>query len=386
MDRRLPAFEVFLMNARKLKLPAAFAAALLATAAMAQEAQQNNADETATDKVQNAFRTVTGNPLANADPDMKHVLDALASLDPKSIPDLQAPEARQQPTAADGAMQVLRGQGKSTLPDPEVLTKNVLVDGAKEKIVATVFQPAKASGPLPVIVYYHGGGFVIANNSTYAASAEMLAKEVGAVVVSVEYSKAPEHKFPAAHDDAVAAYKWVTQNAGSFGGDPQRIALVGESAGGNLATNVAIAARDQNLTKPLHEVIVYPMAGTNLDTDSYKAADSSGVQPLNKPMMEWFYRNLSNSPADMQDPRLDLVGKADVKGLAPATVITAQIDPLQSEGKALADKLQQAGVQVDYRNYDGATHEFFGMGKVVGKAKQAEDVVVKNLKAAFEGS
>ncbi|KAB0676734.1 alpha/beta hydrolase [Aureimonas leprariae] len=365
-------------------LPAALAAALLSSAAMAQEAQKNNLQETTTDKVQNAVRSVTGNPLANADADMKHVLDALASLDPKSIPDLEAPEARQQPTAADGAMQVLREQGKSTLPDPAVMSKNILVDGGKEKIVATVFQPANAGGgALPVIVYFHGGGFVIANNSTYAASAAMLAKEVNAVVVSVEYSKAPEHKFPAAHDDAIAAYKWVAQNAQSIGGDPSKIALVGESAGGNLATNVAIAARDQNLPKPVYEVIVYPMAGTNLDTDSYKAADLSGVQPLNKPMMQWFYQNATSSPADMQDPRLDIVGKADVKGLAPATVITASIDPLQSEGKALADKLQQAGVQVDYQNYDGVTHEFFGMGKVVGKAKQAEDVAVKNLKAAF---
>lgn len=363
---------------------AALAAALLSTAALAQsEAQKNNAQETVKDKLQSAVRNVTGNPLGQADADMKHVIDAQAAMNPKAIPKLTAAEARQQPTAADGAMQVLREQGKSTLPDPAVMRKNTLVDGAKEKIVATVFTPANASGALPVIVYFHGGGFVIANNSTYAASSEMLAKEAGAVVVSVEYSKAPEHKFPASHDDAVAAYKWVTQNAASIGGDPKRIALVGESAGGNLATNVAIAARDQNLPKPVHMVIVYPMAGTNLDTPSYKNADSSGVQPLNKAMMEWFYQNAAKGPSDMQDPRLDLVGKADLKGLPPATVITAQIDPLQSEGQALADKLKGAGVQVDAQNYDGVTHEFFGMGKVVAKAKQAEDVAVKNLKAAF---
>ena len=108
-------------------------------------------------------------------------------------------------------------------------------------------------------MYFHGGGFVIANNSTYDASARMLAKEVGAVVIEPEYSKAPEHKFPASHDDAVAAYKWVTQNAASVGGDPKKIALAGESAGGNLAVNVAISARDQHLTMPVHELVVYPM-------------------------------------------------------------------------------------------------------------------------------
>ena len=121
------------------------------------------------------------------------------------------------------------------------------------------------------------------------------------------------------------------------------------------------------------------MAGTNLDTDSYKMADSSSVAPLNKAMMEWFLQNLTKSPADMQDPRLDLVGKADLKDLSPATVITAQVDPLHDEGVAFANKLKAAGVKVDAVNYDGVTHEFFGMGKVVGKAKQAEDLAVKNL-------
>ena len=123
------------------------------------------------------------------------------------------------------------------------------------------------------------------------------------------------------------------------------------------------------------------MAGTDLATQSYK--DNSDAKPLNKPMMEWFYKNLTKSPADMQDPRLDVVGKADLHGLAPATVITDSIDPLNSEGQALAAKLKAAGVQVDAKNYDGVTHEFFGMGLVVGKAKQAEDVAIADLKQAF---
>ena len=361
----------------------ALAAILLSGSALAQTAAPDNAKPTTMDKVKGTIESATGNPMANLDPDMRHVIDALGSLDPKPLPKMTAAEGRQQPGAADAAQQVLRDAGKSTLPDPSVSAKNILVDGAAGKIVATVYTPADASGPLPVIVYFHGGGFVIANNSTYDASARMLAKEVGAVVIEPEYGKAPEHKFPASHDDAVAAYKWVTQNAASIGGDPKKIALAGESAGGNLTVNVAIAARDQHLTMPVHELIVYPMAGTNLDTASYKATDSGGVKPLNKPMMEWFYANLTKSPADMQDPRLDIVGKADLKGLPPATVITDQIDPLQSEGQALAAKLKQAGVQVDAHNYDGVTHEFFGMGLVVGKAKQAEDVAIKNLKGAF---
>ena len=359
----------------------ALTAVLMSGSAMAQTAQQTNAKPTVMDQVKSTVESVTGNPLAKLDPDMRHVIDALNGLGPKPLPKLTAAEGRQQPGAADAAMQVLREQGKSTLPDPSIMTKNILIDGAQGKIVATVFKPADAAGALPVIVYYHGGGFVVANNSTYSASCELLAKNVNAVVVEVEYSKAPEHKFPASHDDAIAAYKWVAQNAASLGGDPGQIAVAGESAGGNLAVNVAIAARDQSLTKPVHELIIYPMAGTNLDTASYKA--NANAKPLNKPMMEWFYSNLTKTPADMQDPRLDIVGKADLKGLAPATVITASIDPLQADGQGLAEKLKQAGVQVDAHNYDGVTHEFFGMGMVVAKAKQAEDVAVKNLKAAF---
>lgn len=230
-------------------------------------------------------------------------------------------------------------------------------------------------------MYFHGGGFVIANNATYDATPRLLAKGVNAVVVSVEYSKAPEHKFPAAHDDVIAAYKWVAQNAGSIGGDAGKIAIAGESAGGNLTVNVAIAARDQNLAKPVHLLVVYPMAGTNLDTGSYQA--NAKAEPLDKPMMQWFYGHLTKGQADMQDPRLDIVGKADLKGLPPVTLITAQIDPLHDDGTGLADKLKAAGVQVDAHDYAGVTHEFFGMGLVVGKAKEAEDVAIRNLKAGF---
>ena len=364
--------------------PIALTLALLSGSALAQaptEAQQNNAQPTVMDRLKSTAQSVIGSPMAGLDVDMRHVVDALGALDPKPLPKLEAAEARKQPSAADAAQQVLREQGKSSLPDPAVTAKNVLVDGAKGKVVATVYTPAAASGPLPVIVYYHGGGFVIASNTTYDASARMLAKGVGAVVVAVEYSKAPQHKFPASHDDAVAAYKWVTQNATSIGGDPAKIALAGESAGGNLAVNVAIAARDQNLTKPLHQLVVYPMAATNLDSASYK--ENASAKPLDKPMMEWFYANLTNGPADMADPRLDLAGKADLKALPPTTLITATIDPLQSDGLALVDKLKAAGVQVDAKNYDGVTHEFFGMGLVVAKGKEAEDLAVKNLTTAF---
>ncbi len=338
---------------------------------------------TVKDRLDAVVSTVTGSPMADLDVDMKHVLDALKKLDPKPIPKLSPQEARKQPTPADGVKELLKEQGKSTAPEPGVATKDATYETAGGTQPVRIYTPEGAQGPLPVVVYYHGGGFVIADIDTYDSTPRAIAKGAKAVVVSVEYRHAPEAKFPAQHEDALAAYKWVLANAKSFGGDPSKVALLGESAGGNLATNVAIAARDQNLEKPDYVVAVYPMAGTNLDTQSYK--DNTSTKPLNKDMMAYFYDQTVRNDADRADPRLDIVGKADLKGLPPFTVVTAQIDPLLDDGKALADKIKAAGGSVTYRDYPGVTHEFFGMGAVVAKAKQAEDAVVADLKKAFAG-
>ena len=322
-------------------------------------------------------------PTKKANPDMKRVLDALHALEGKPIETLTAAQARLQPSAADAAAAVMKQKGLSTAPDPAVKSEDISIDGAEGQIPARVYRPADAhEAELPIIVYYHGGGFVIATLDTYDASARELSKGTGAIVVGIEYRKAPEHKFPASYDDAVAGYKWVVGHAKSLGGDPSRIAVAGESAGGNLAVNVAIAARDQKLTMPIHEVIIYPMAGTDLNTPSY--VENANAKPLSKPMMAWFYKNLVRSDADLQDKRLDIVGKADLHALPPATVITDEIDPLRSEGETLAEKLTQAGVTVDSKTYPGVTHEFFGMGAIVKLAAEAEGVVENDLNTAFK--
>lgn len=358
----------------------ALIAALLASSCLVSTAYaQINAAPMTKDKADPMVASATGDPAAKADTDMKKVLDAFAKLDPKPIEKLSPEEARRQPTMADAVAKVLQDNGKSAAPDASVTTRDMQIDGAAGPIPATIYTPAGASGTLPVIVYYHGGGFVIATNKTYDASARALSKMVGAVVVAVEYRKAPENKFPASHDDAIAAYKWTLANAGKIGGDARKIALAGESAGGNLAVDVAIAARDQHLQAPLHVLAVYPVAGDDLETPSYK--ENADAKPLNKPMMQWFVKHLTTGPQDLQDARIDLIGKADVKGLPPTTIITAQIDPLRSDGQKLADKMKLAGVKVTLRNYEGVTHEFFGMGAVVAKAKDAEDFAASALKS-----
>ena len=310
---------------------------------------------------------------------MQAVLDQLAALHPKPIIQLPAPQARKQPSPADAVKALLKKQGKSTAPEPVGNVINRTIPGAGGPIPIRIYTP-KGSGPFPIVVYYHGGGWVIANLDTYDASPRAIANLANAVVVSSHYRQGPEHRFPAAHQDAFAAYRWVLKNAKSLKGDSSKVAVMGESAGGNLAAAVAMMARDSSVQPPVYQVLVYPIAGYDVNTPSYQ--ENAAAKPLNKPMMQWFFEKYLRTPADGKNPLIDLVN-ADLKGLPAATVITAQIDPLRSEGKQLADRLKLAGVQVDYKNYEGVTHEFFGMGVVVDEAKQAEQQAADGLHQAF---
>ena len=319
---------------------------------------------------------------ATPDQQMQAVLTELTALNPKPIPQLSAADARKQPTPADAVKALLKKQGKSTAPEPVANVTNRMIPGAGSPIPIRIYTP-KGAGPFPVVVYYHGGGWVIADLDTYDASPRALANLANTVVVSAHYRQGPEHKFPAAHQDAFAAYRWVLSNAKSLKGDPSRVALVGESAGGNLAAAVSMMARDSGVQMPVHQVLVYPIAGYDVNTPSYQ--ENANAKPLNKPMMQWFFENYLRSPADGKNPLIDLV-HANMKGLPGTTVIAAQIDPLRSEGKALADRLKDEGVEVDYRSYEGAAHEFFGMGAVLDDAKEAQEEAAAGLKKGFEGT
>ena len=318
-----------------------------------------------------------------ADADMQRVLTELAALGGKPIESLTPEEARMQPTPADAVMALLKKQGKDTTPAvlvPGVTSVDTEVGGAAGKLPARVYTP-DGPGPFPVVVYFHGGGWVIADKQVYDGGARALAKQANAVVVSVDYRLAPEAKFPAAWDDALASYKWVSENAASIKGDPMRMALAGESAGGNLAVSTAIAVRDAGLRMPRHVLAVYPVAQTgDLNTKSY--VDSATAKPLNKPMIGWFVDKLLAKPEDKMNPRLDIV-HANLKGLPPVTIINAQIDPLREDGAMLQNALKKAGVKVERKVYAGVSHEFFGMGAVVKKAADAEKMGGQALRAAF---
>jgi acetyl esterase/lipase len=317
-----------------------------------------------------------------ADDDQLALAKAHESLGPKAIEKLEVAEARRQPTAADAVNALLQQQGRSIDPSslvPGVRTTETTVDGAAGPLPATVYTP-EGTGPLPVVLYFHGGGWVIADRKVYDGGARGLAKASGAIVVSVDYRQAPEHRFPAAWDDALAAYRWLTANAASLGGDPLRLALAGESAGGNLAMATAIAARDAGLPKPRHVVSVYPVAQTSLNTESY--IENAIAKPLNRAMVQWFVDHLVRSEDDLKDTRLQLI-EADLAGLPPVSIVNARLDPLRSDGAKLEDALNAAGVPVERREYEGVAHEFFGAAAVLDKARQAQAFAGERLRASF---
>jgi len=312
-------------------------------------------------------------------PQMQVIIEKLESYGDKPIPQLTAVDARKNHTAADAALDVMK-EHKIPMPvfNIDTMSKDINVDGGK--IHLRIYSPKSGGGPFPIIVYYHGGGFVIANIDVYNTSAEVLADQVGAIVISVGYRLAPEHKFPVAHNDAFAAYQWAVKNAVSLKGDPQKIAVAGESAGGNLAVATAIKARDKGIMVPSAILAVYPIAGSDITTASY--TKYANAKPLDKPMMMWFTKKYLNNMGEAKDPRINLVA-ANLKGLPQTTIITDEIDPLNSEGIMLADKMKAAGDTVSSKNYMGVTHEFFGMGAVVPQAKDAEGYAVSQLKKAF---
>lgn len=290
-------------------------------------------------------------------------------------------DARAQASAADAARAVQREKKVSPLPEAKIVTRDIAIPSASGALPARAYIP-EGTGPFPVIVYYHGGGWVVADINTYDASARALALSANAIVISADYHHAPESKFPAQHDDAWAAYVWTVENIHTLNGDASRIAVAGESAGANLAANVALMAKSRKATMPVHQLLVYPIAGNDFNTPSYQ--ENAGASPLGKADMEWFVAQVFTSKDQTADPRINLVGRDDLRGLPSATVITAQFDPLRSEGQSYAEKMKTAGVPVNLINYDGVTHEFFGMAKVMDKAKAAVEAATADLKKAFE--
>lgn len=311
---------------------------------------------------------------------MKKVLDAYALLSPVPIDKTTPAIARTAPTMTTAVKAVMKKEGLEP-PAFSGKTQNITIPSADGDLAARVYTPA-GEGSFPVIFYIHGGGWVIADIDVYDASARALCEMTKALVISTEYRKAPEHKFPASHDDTWATYQWTLENAAKYNGNPKKVAVAGESAGGNMAASICLMAKEKNAPMPVHQLLIYPVTSSAMDTESYK--ENENTKPLSAKGMKWFLGYELANPSDGDNPRFSVLRSSDLKGLPPATIIAAEIDPLRSEGKAYADKLKAAGVSVTYKLYSGVTHEFFGMGAVIDEAKDAEKLASSELKRAFE--
>ncbi len=315
-----------------------------------------------------------------ADADMRRVLQQLANFHAPRLPQVIPQVARELPSFADALRATLSLEGKPCVePVGEILHR--VIAGPRGQLLLRFYVPDGIARPAPIALYFHGGGFVIADLDTYDASPRSLANGSGAVIVSVAYRQAPEYPFPAAPDDAFAAYRWLLDNAASLGGDPERIAVTGESAGGNLATVVAIRARDEKLPLPVHQVLVYPVTTfTGSLPPSY--LENPTTIPLATPDLAFFKKYYLPSAADAASPLASPL-LANLRGLPPATIINADIDPLRDNGAQYAAALKAAGVKVTRTVYAGVTHEFFGMGAAVAKARLAMAQATAALRQSF---
>jgi acetyl esterase len=243
-----------------------------------------------------------------------------------------------------------------------------------------VYRPAP-DPDLPVVVYFHGGGWTIGSVAQFDLIARQIANATKAIVVSVEYQLAPEHPFPAPLDDCWRALVWTAANAASFGGDGTRLAVMGDSAGGNLAAVCALLARDHGTPDIALQVLVYPVTDCDLDTGSYRENGVGHLLTIDD--MTWFFSCYTAAGADRTDWRISPLRAPDLRGVAPAIVITAEFDPLRDEGQAYARRLAEAGVAVVNLPYDGMIHMFFGLSAMFDASRDALQRVSDELAQAF---
>ena len=303
------------------------------------------------------------------DPQAQEVLDQLAALGLPPNHTLTPEEAR--------ANQLARPRAAG----PEVANvEDRAIPGSGARIPLRIYTP-EGTGPFPVLSWFHGGGWVLGNLDTADATPRHLAVGAGCVVVSVDYRLAPEAKFPIPFDDCYAATEWIAQNAAGINADPNKIAVGGDSAGGNLAAAVALKARDQGGPSLALQLLVYPVTARDFSTGSYR--QNADGYSLTTDGMKWFWDHYLSNDADAGNPYAAPSAAKDLNGLPPALVITAEFDPLRDEGEAYAQRLKAAGVVTTSSRYDGMIHGFFGMPAVIDKGKQAISEASSALRVAF---
>ena len=305
------------------------------------------------------------------DPQARAVLDQMAEAGGPPINELSVKEARQ----ASAALAAMQG-----LPEPVGSVEDRTLLGPGGGFPVRLYVPF-GKGPFPVLIYFHGGGWVIGDIESSDGLCRTLTNAVGCIVVSVDYRLAPEHPFPAAADDAYHATLWAATNASSFGGDPSRIAVCGDSAGGNLAAVVAQIARDRGKPAICFQLLIYPVIDAACDTPSY--SENAEGYFLTKDAMQWFWNHYVRNDADRSHPYASPLRARTLSGLPAALVITAEFDPLRDEGERYAERLRAAGTPVQLTRYDGMIHGFFAMSAVIDQGRTAIQQSAAALRTAF---
>jgi acetyl esterase len=286
-------------------------------------------------------------------------------------------------TPAEARQLYLKGRFVTNPEPPELESvKPASISAPHGAIPARIYTPKalrKANGLGPCLVFFHGGGWVIGDLDSHDVVCRKLAHEGELMVISVDYRLAPEHKFPAAVDDAIAAAKWVAGNAGRLGIDPSRLLVGGDSAGGNLAAVVSIAARDGNGPAIAGQLLIYPATDLAMTHLSHSESETSIL--LTHSVIRWFRDHYLADVADAGDWRASPARAGTFAGLPPTYVLTAGADPLRDEGDEYASRLKEAGVPVTYRTFPGQFHGFFTMGKLLQQANIAASEIGVWLKA-----
>ncbi len=307
------------------------------------------------------------------DPQARAVLDQLAALGGAPLSSMSVADARRMMEAL-GGLRVAEPEAVASVTDRRI-------PGPGGEIPIRIYTP-NGTAPLPLLVYFHGGGWVLGSLETHDATCRALANGAGCVVVSVDYRLAPEHRYPAAAEDCHAATRWCAEHAAELGADPHRIAVGGDSAGGNLAAVVAQMARDRGGPPLVLQLLIYPVTAHAFDTASYR--DNAEGYLLTADDMHWFWGHyLGDTPARGEEPYASPLRAASLAGLPPALVITAEFDPLRDEGEAYARRLEEAGVPARLTRYDGMIHGFFAMSGLMDQAGAAVREACGNLRLAF---
>jgi acetyl esterase len=301
------------------------------------------------------------------------LLEAIASL---GLPDVSE-------TTPEAARQLTDLRRQRLPPGPAADVRTLSMPGPGGEIALRVYRPLAAPAALPVLIWFHGGGFVLGDLEVADAGCRMLSTHAWCVVVSVDYRLAPEHRFPAASEDCFAATRWVFEHARELGADGARMAVGGDSAGGNLATVTTLLARERGGPKIGLQVLVYPVTDlTSFDTPSYLAYAENHF--LTRRDMIWFRDHYVGGEQGARDPLASPLHHPDLSGLPAAHIITAECDPLRDEGEAYAKRLEQAGTRVTLSRHAGTIHGFFTLSAFLAAGRSAHAEVAAVLRQTFE--